>query len=159
VAVDVAGNVLVADTYNYTIRCVAPGGTVTTIAGAPGQYGYRDGAGTNALFDLSSGIAVDGMVNVYVADTDNNVIRKGWWSGTLPEIVLHSPRASGGQVHLDFTLRTGPANAFSLLSAAQVCGPWGPDPSAVLTTNVLGVSYSFTTWPGASAQFYRIQSR
>ena len=159
IAVDAAGNVFVADTYNYTIRRVTSDGTVTTIAGAPGQYGYQDGAGTIALFDLASGVAVDGRGNVYVADTDNNVIRKGWWSGTLPEIVLHSPKASGGQVQLDFMVRTGPANGFSLLSASQVGGPWGLDATAVLTTNVLGVSYSFTTWPGASAQFYRIQSR
>jgi sugar lactone lactonase YvrE len=158
VALDAAGNVFVADTYNYTIRRVASDGTVTTIAGAPGQYGYRDGASTNALFDLASGIAVDGRGNVYVADTDNNVIRKGWWSGTLPEVVLHSPRVTGDQVQLDFTLRTGPGGGFTLMSAAQAGGPWGPDATAVLTTNVLGVSYSFTTWPGVSAQFYRIRS-
>jgi hypothetical protein len=65
---------------------------------------------------------------------------------------------SGGQVQLDFTLRTGPGGDFTLTSAAQAGGPWGPDATAVLTTNVLGVSYSFTTWPGASAQFYRIRS-
>ncbi|MBI4325200.1 MAG: hypothetical protein HY674_08035 [Chloroflexi bacterium] len=110
VAVDAAGNLYVADTYSYTIRRVASDGTVTTIAGAPGQYGYRNGAGTNALFGFASGIALDGSGNVYVADTDNNVIRKGWWSGTLPEVVLHSPKVSGGQVQLDFTLRTGPAS-------------------------------------------------
>ena len=158
IAVDAAGNVFVADTYNYTIRRVASDGTVTTIAGAPGQYGYRDGASTNALFDLSSGIAVDGWGNVYVADTDNNVVRKGWWSGTPPEIVLHSPMASGGQVQLDFTLRTGPGGGFTLQGADQAGGPWVPDATAVITTNVAGVSYSFTTWPGALAQFYRIQS-
>ena len=158
VAVDAAGNVFVADTYNYTIRRVAFDGTVTTIAGAPGQYGYRDGAGTNALFDLASGVAVDGMGNVYVADTDNNVVRKGWWSGTLPEVVLQSPEVNGGQVQLDFTVRTGTGGGFTLLSAAQAGGPWSPDVTALLATNVLGVSYTFTTWPGASAQFYRIES-
>ena len=158
VAVDAAGNVFVADTYNYTIRRVASGGTVTTIAGAPGQYGYRDGAGTNAIFDLASGIAVDGRGNVYVADTYNSVVRKGWWSGTPSEIVLHSPRVSGGQVQLDFTIMTGPGTGFTLQSAPQVTGPWGLDPTSVLTTNVTGVSYTFTTWPGVSAQFYRIRS-
>jgi sugar lactone lactonase YvrE len=158
VAVDAAGNVFVADTYNYTVRRVASDGTVTTIAGAPGQYGYQDGAGTNALFDLASGIAVDGRGSVYVADTDNNVVRKGWWSGTLPAVVLQPPKVNGGQVQLDFTVRTGPGGGFTLMSAAQAGGPWGPDGTAVLTTNVLGVSYSFTTWPGASAQFYRIRS-
>jgi len=158
VAVDAAGNVYVADTYNYTIRRVSPDGTVTTIAGASGQYGYQDGAGTNALFDSASSIAVDGRGNVYVADTDNNVIRKGWWSGILPEVVLQSPDVNGGQLQVDFTVRTGPGGGFTLLNAAQLRGPWRPDATAVLKTNVLGVSYSFTTWPSGSAQFYRVQS-
>ena len=157
-AADAAGNLFVADTYSYTIRRVATNGTVTTIAGAPGRYGYRDGAGTNALFELASGIAVDGSGNVYVADTDNNVIRKGWWSGALPEFVLHSPQFSGGQVQLDFRVRTGPSSGFTLQGAAQEVGPWIPDVTAELTTNVFGVSYSFTTWSGAPVQFYRVRS-
>jgi sugar lactone lactonase YvrE len=157
-AADAAGNLYVVDTYSYTIRRIASDGTVTTIAGAPGRYGYRDGAGTNALFDFASGIAVDGTGNLYVADTDNNVIRKGWWSGTLPVIALRSPKVNGGQVQLDFTLRTGPGNEFRLLSASQPAGPWSADATAMLTTNVLGVSYSFRTWSGAPVQFYRTQS-
>ena len=101
---------------------------------------------------------MDGRGNVYVADTDNNVVRKGWWSGTPLEIMVHSPKFNAGQVQLDFALRTGPGGSFTLLGAAQAGGPWGPDGTAVLTTNVLGVSYSFTTWPGASAQYYRVRS-
>lgn len=35
---------------------------------------------------------------------------------------------------------------------------WNPDATVVLTTNVQGVSYSFTTWPGVSTKYYRIRS-
>jgi sugar lactone lactonase YvrE len=118
VALDPGGNVHVADTSNQTIRRVSPYGTLATIAGVPGQYRYRDGAGTNALFDLASGIAVDGSGNAYVADTDNNVIRKGWWSATLPAVVLLPSKVNGGKVQLDFRVETGPGGGFTLMSAA-----------------------------------------
>ena len=79
VAVDNAGNLYVADTQASTIRKVAPVGTnwvVTTLAGLAGIYGTNDGTGTNALFNLPYGVAVDTNGNVYVADSGNNTIRK-----------------------------------------------------------------------------------
>jgi hypothetical protein len=75
-AVDSAGNVYVADTYNDTIRKVTPGGVVTTLAGLAGTTGSADGTGTNAQFNLPGGMAVDGAGNVYVGDYNNNTIRK-----------------------------------------------------------------------------------
>jgi len=73
-ALDKAGNVLVADTYNDRLRRVSPDGTVSTLAGqAPG---YADGAAATALFDTPTGIAVDAQGTIFVADTGNEVIRK-----------------------------------------------------------------------------------
>jgi sugar lactone lactonase YvrE len=83
VAADGSGNVFVADTGNNTIRMIAPGGIVTTIAGAPGQAGISNGTGAAARFDSPSGIAVDGLGNLYVADTGNNTIRKITSSGVV----------------------------------------------------------------------------
>ncbi len=76
VAVDGAGNVYIADTLNQRIRKVASNGTITTIAGA-GQQGYAGDGGPALSATLSSprGIAVDPFGTVYVADTNNNVIR------------------------------------------------------------------------------------
>jgi hypothetical protein len=76
VAVDSAGNVYVADTYNSIIRKITPAGVVTTLAGSAGNYGTADGTGTAARFDYPYGVAVDSAGYVYVADTSNYTIRK-----------------------------------------------------------------------------------
>jgi uncharacterized protein (TIGR03437 family) len=76
IALDANGYLYIADTNNERIRKVAPDGTITTIAGfgIPG-YSGDGGPATSALLSAPHGIAVDGSGNVYVADTENNVIR------------------------------------------------------------------------------------
>src|ERR1039458_9481371 len=75
-AVDGTGNVYVGDTGNQMIRMVTPGGAVTTLAGSAGNYGSADGTGSGASFWNPQGLALDGSVNLYVADSFNNTIRK-----------------------------------------------------------------------------------
>ncbi len=82
-AVDAAGTVFVADTFNATIRRVTAAGAVTTVAGAAGQRGEADGAGGAARFNQPSGIAVDGAGNLFVADTFNHTIRRIAPDGTV----------------------------------------------------------------------------
>jgi uncharacterized protein (TIGR03437 family) len=76
VAVDAAGNVYIADTYNHAIREVS-GSVITTIAGN-GSSGYSgdNGPATGAKLNYPGAVAVDASGNVYIADTGNNVIRK-----------------------------------------------------------------------------------
>jgi NHL repeat len=75
-AIDGGGNVIVADTFNHTIRKVTPVGVVTTLAGSPGLSGKTDGTGSAARFNNPAGVATDSVGNVYVADWDNHTIRK-----------------------------------------------------------------------------------
>ncbi len=74
-AVDRAGNVFVADVGNNKIRKITPGGVVTTIAGA-GKRGAQNGAGGTATFYRPFGLTIDKAGNLYVADYQNNLIRK-----------------------------------------------------------------------------------
>ncbi len=76
VAVDSAGNVYVADSYNCTIRKITAGGVVTTLAGRAGMSGATDGTGNAARFDWPTGIAVDPAGTLYVTDTPNSTVRK-----------------------------------------------------------------------------------
>ncbi len=67
--------IYVCDAGSHVIRKVEiNSGTVTTLAGKRGQSGYKDGTGVNALFKAPAGITILGSV-LYVADTDNHVIR------------------------------------------------------------------------------------
>jgi len=75
VAVDVSGNVYVADRWSRKIRKISPVGVVTTLAGS-GGLGSEDGTGTAASFWNPTGVAVDNSGNVYVADDNSHIISK-----------------------------------------------------------------------------------
>ncbi len=75
IAIDSNNNLYVADYFTSIIRKITPQGGVTTFAGDR-TIGFADGIGTNARFYNPRGVAVDSNDNVYVADTENNCIRK-----------------------------------------------------------------------------------
>jgi sugar lactone lactonase YvrE len=75
IVADPKGNIYIADAGNNEIRKITPAGMVTTIAGSP-MHGNADGIGSAASFYGPSGIAIDATGNLYVADYENNEIRK-----------------------------------------------------------------------------------
>ncbi|MFJ8473656.1 NHL repeat-containing protein [Kitasatospora sp. NPDC094011] len=77
VAVDGAGNLYVADYNNQRIRKVTPGGIITTVAGnGVAGYGSDGGPATATQLYYPHGVAVDGAGNLYIADYNNQRIRK-----------------------------------------------------------------------------------
>ncbi len=74
IAVDAAGNIYVADTYNDRIRKITTDGNVSTVAG--NGLGYADGPAGSALFDTPCGIVVAPDGTLIVADTGNHRLRK-----------------------------------------------------------------------------------
>lgn len=75
IAVDSSGNFYIADTYNNVVRKIDTNGTVSTLAGN-GSYGDTVGSTSSAEFALPTGVAVGSSGEVFVADTENNKIKK-----------------------------------------------------------------------------------
>ncbi|MGC2165327.1 MAG: NHL repeat-containing protein [Gallionella sp.] len=81
-ACDASGNLYVADQTNQVIRMITPTGDVSTLAGTPGTPGWQDGTANSALFNYPTGVAVDTAGTVYVADSNNHIIRAIATSGS-----------------------------------------------------------------------------
>jgi sugar lactone lactonase YvrE len=115
-AIDGAGTVYVADTFNHCIR-VIKSGQVGTFAGVPNSLGKDDGAAASARFFKPRGVAVDAQGTVYVSDTENHRVRM----------------VKGGQV----TTIAGGSPGFKdgAASAARFDWPWG------LTVDAKGTIY------------------
>ena len=92
---DGAGNVYIADTGNHTIRRMAADGTVSTIAGSAGNSGTADGTGAAARFSSPRGIFMAPDGDLYVADTNNDRIRRVTTAGVV------TTYAGGSQGYLD----------------------------------------------------------
>ncbi|HEY1219348.1 MAG: hypothetical protein ABSE42_18750 [Bryobacteraceae bacterium] len=75
-ALDKNGNVYIADSVNHRVRMIS-NGTISTIAGT-GTPGYSGDGGQAALAELNfpSGLVVDKAGNLYISDTENQVVRK-----------------------------------------------------------------------------------
>lgn len=73
---DAAGNIYFADSGNNEIKKITPAGAVTILAGT-GAAGYTgdNGPATAATLNHPAKVAIDYTGNLYIADTDNNVIR------------------------------------------------------------------------------------
>ncbi len=76
-AIDAAGNLYIADSTRQRVRKIDTSGIITTVAGN-GVEGFSGDAGpaVNASLDFPIGVAVDRAGNIYVADGNNNRIRK-----------------------------------------------------------------------------------
>jgi sugar lactone lactonase YvrE len=95
---DAAGNVYVVDTSNYTIRRIAPDGTVSTLAGSTGMSGMVDATGAAARFSRATAIAMGPDGDLYVADTGNGRIRRVTTAGVVTTYAGITPALQDGPV-------------------------------------------------------------
>ena len=91
VALDVYGNLFIADEQNNVIRKVDTNGIITTMAGN-GSAGYSGdgGAATNASLSGPYGLALDICGNLFVADTFNNRVREVMLFASYPTLTLNN---------------------------------------------------------------------
>ncbi|HWC98638.1 MAG TPA: IPT/TIG domain-containing protein [Candidatus Sulfopaludibacter sp.] len=107
VAVDGSGNLYIADTISNKILKVTPGGTITTLAGnGATTYAGDGGPATKASFFSPSALAADNAGNVYIADSQNNRVRKVDSSGTITTVAGNGSLGLAGD--------GGPAKSASL---------------------------------------------
>jgi sugar lactone lactonase YvrE len=97
VAVDAAGNLYIADTYNNRIRKVSPSGIISTVAGN-GERGFSGDGGpaASAWLNYPLGAVVDAAGNLYIADTFNSRIRKVNPSGIISTVAGNGERGFSG---------------------------------------------------------------
>jgi sugar lactone lactonase YvrE len=150
-AVDLAGNVFVVDSGNQLIRKVTPAGGVSTLAGQPGIPESADGVGGAVRFFAEDGIAVDSAGSLYVADTGNNTIRRGFASVSMPMIATGSTWADGHQFGFYVT---GPAGQSVVVDTTADLVQWQPK-----QTNLLNgiLQFSEPQPVGVKPRFYRVR--
>ena len=123
IAVDTAGNLYVAETYNHIIRKLTPAGVVSTLAGVAKAVGSADGVAAAARFFYPTGITSDAAGNLYVTDSGNSTIRKIMPSGVVTTLagmpgIVGSADGSGATAR--FTRPTGiAADALGNLSVVD----------------------------------------
>ncbi len=112
VALDASGNIYIADPGNNRIRKVTTSGIISTIAGiGTNAYSGDGGPATAAELNRAGSVALDGAGNLYIADGNNNVIRKVNTLGIITTVAGNGTigySGDGGQA-----------------TAAQISGPNG----------------------------------
>lgn len=96
IAVDRAGNLYIADYVRSVVRKVDTAGIISVFAGT-GAYGYGgdNGPADSAKLYAPEGVAVDTAGNVYIADNNNNVVRKVNTAGIITTIAGNASGHAG----------------------------------------------------------------
>ena len=152
-AFDSAGNLLVADSNNHTIRKLSRSDTnwvVTTLAGAARVPDSTPGVNGAARFSGPRGLAFDTSGNLFVADSGNYRISKGLAFGGPP--VFAPPTVSGG--FFSIQLPNPSPGSDLVLESSEDFVTWSP----ILTNNSSQMLYSEPV-AGQGQRYFRAYSR
>lgn len=149
IAVDMNGNLAVADVRNYTVRrVVAASQSVSTLAGTAGLQGMADGPGNAATFFIPSHVTADGASGFYVAEPGAHKVRRLTPAGEVTTMVL--PPEWQSLAPMGLAARTGDLYVSS--SYYNVVLRWRTN-GAIETFAGSRVSYGYAEGAGAAALF------
>jgi uncharacterized protein (TIGR03437 family) len=113
IAIDQAGNLYIADTVNNRVRKVGADGIISTVAGnGQATFAGDGGLAIHASMVTARAAAVDNQGNIYIADRDNNRIRKVTPGGKITTVAGNGQATSSGD--------GGPAAAAAVNSPSGV---------------------------------------
>ncbi len=112
-AFDAAGNLYFSQAGQHTVRRLTPTGTNTIFAGT-GTAGFSGdgGAATSAALNSPNGLRFDSDGNLYIADTQNNRIRRVTPAGVISTVVGDGVARSSGD--------NGPATGASIVLPSDI---------------------------------------
>jgi hypothetical protein len=111
---DKTGNIYVVDVLTYRVRKITPAGVITTFAGT-GTAGYSGDGGpaVSAQIGVSEIVATDKTGNVYIADGNNNRVRRVDLSGIITTYAGDGAATVSGN--------GGPATAAGIGHVSAIC--------------------------------------
>ena len=150
VAVDAAGNLYFSEFEGHRVRKVTPDGKISTVAGT-GVAGFSpDGfPAVNAQLAFPAGLAVDRLGALYIADSQNQRVRKILAGGVISTVVGGSPSTAlltPLTIAVDVAGTLYVADSSDMVRSYTVAGAW---------TNVAGTGqpgFSGDGGPSVSAQ-------
>jgi len=91
------GSLYIGDAQNNRVRRIGPDGIITTVAGnGAGGFGGDGGPATNAMLNYPSGVAVSARGELYIADQDNNRVRRVSTEGIITTLAGTGTAAFSG---------------------------------------------------------------
>lgn len=168
-ALDSAGNIYIADSYNCVVREVsASTGEISTFAGTPGTCGYGGDGGpaTSAYLWDPVGVAVDNLDNVYIVDESDCLVREvsggtiSTFAGVSPTVTTTCGYSGDGgaatSAQLSFPTGVGVDSSGNVYIADRenqvVRKVSGGTISTFAGNNTLGAGYSGDNGPATKAQ-------
>ena len=103
IAVEGAGNLFIADSFNERIRKVDTVGIISTVAGSGptafqggGGFGGDGGPATSALLNFPSNVGVNNAGDLFISDANNERVREIDTNGTITTVAGSGPTAQQG---------------------------------------------------------------
>jgi streptogramin lyase len=144
---DAAGNLYIADMNNQRVRKIDTGGTISTIAGT-GTSGYNgdSGAALDTRLANPGGLSIDGSGNLFIADTNNDRIRKVMLSAAAAPSAPAKPSVVAGNASISVAWTAPAANGSAITGYTATASPGGATctTTGALTCTITGLSNGTT---------------